>query len=116
MPFLSTLFEEQEDPSISNSYINDTLSEPIPNPEPISQEKVKVVSYYSHPKFTPMERNLHKTQCNLPENLTDPFEIFQLFFFKKLIESFAKYTNEYTKREIKRRQKKGPERLLKYKK
>jgi hypothetical protein len=32
------------------------------------------------------------------------------------MESFAKYTNKYTEREIKRRQKKDPERLLKYKK
>jgi hypothetical protein len=74
--FLSTLFEEQENPLISNPYVNDALLKPIPNPEPISQEEVKAVSYYSHPKFTLMERNLHKTQYNLPEDLTDPFKIF----------------------------------------
>jgi hypothetical protein len=32
------------------------------------------------------------------------------------MESFAKYTNEYAEREIKRRQEKSPERLLRYKK
>jgi hypothetical protein len=32
------------------------------------------------------------------------------------MESFAKYTNKYAERKIKRRQKKSPERLLKYKK
>jgi hypothetical protein len=36
MPSLSTLFKEQENPSISNPYANGALSEPIPNPEPIS--------------------------------------------------------------------------------
>jgi hypothetical protein len=85
VPSLSTLFEEQEDSSISNPYTDGTLPEPIPNPEPISQKEVEAVGYYSHPEFTPIERNLHEAQCNLPKNLTDPFEIFQLFFPKKLI-------------------------------
>jgi hypothetical protein len=116
VPSLSTLFEEQEDSSISNPYTDGTLPEPIPNPEPISQKEVEAVGYYSHPEFTPIERNLHEAQCNLPKNLTDPFEIFQLFFPKKLIKSFAKYTNEYAEREIKRRQEKGPGRPSRYKK
>jgi hypothetical protein len=63
-----------------------------------------------------MKRNLYEIQYNLPENLTDLFKIFQLFFSKELMESFAKYINKYAKREIKRRQEKDPERLLKYKK
>jgi hypothetical protein len=76
VPSLSTLFEEQENPLISNFYTNGALSEPILNLKPISQEKVKAVGYYSHPEFTPMERNFYKTQCNLPKDLTDPFKIF----------------------------------------
>jgi hypothetical protein len=60
MPSLSTLFEEQEDPSTSNPYADGALPKPPPNPEPISQEEVEAVGYYSHPEFTPMERNLHE--------------------------------------------------------
>jgi hypothetical protein len=36
VPSLSTLFEKQKDPSISNPYANGALPKPIPNPKPIS--------------------------------------------------------------------------------
>jgi hypothetical protein len=58
--FLSTLFEEQENPLIFNPYANGALLKPIPNPEPISQEEMETVGYYSHPEFISMERNLHE--------------------------------------------------------
>jgi hypothetical protein len=73
---LSTFFEKQEDLLIFNLYANGAFLKPISNLKPISQEEVKAVNYYSHPKFTLMERNLYKAQYNLPKDLTDPFEIF----------------------------------------
>jgi hypothetical protein len=105
MPSLFTLFEKQENPSAFNSYIDGVFPKSSSNSESISQKEVEAVNYYSHLKFTPMKRNLHKAQYNLSEDLTDPFEIFQLFFPKKYMEFFAKYTNEYAEQKMKRREK-----------
>jgi hypothetical protein len=59
--------------------------------------------YYKHPKFSPLTRNVHTAKANLPEDLTNPLDLFKLFFPHDQVKVFVKVTNAYVKSMSERR-------------
>ena len=72
---------------------------------PLDPEAESMEGYYAHPEFSPMPRRIHKGQVNLPEDLTDPIDLFTLFYPREHIEIFVHSTNKYAeeKMELERR-------------
>jgi hypothetical protein len=70
---------------------------------------VNAEGYYIHPKFFPMPRTNYETKVNLPEDLTVPFALFELFFSQALVKLMVTSINEYAQQVLRARKASGVE-------
>jgi hypothetical protein len=70
---------------------------------PEKPDPVDMRDYYSHPEYTPMPRTGEPAKINLRENLTDPLELFLLFYTPQHVRSFTNITNVYARAEFERK-------------
>jgi hypothetical protein len=67
---------------------------------PLEPETETLEKYYTHPKFSPIPRRIHKRQINLPENFTDFILLFILFYPFEHVETFVYSTNQYAEEKM----------------
>jgi hypothetical protein len=70
---------------------------------PKEPDPMDMRGYYSYPEYTPMPRTGKPAKVNLREDLTDPLELFLLFYTPQHMRSFTNAINAYTRAEFERK-------------